>query len=136
MPGHHPPGPGIGGNGNLGSVTKRFCLICSPGSAIFEPCLGAGHGKAGAVRREMQTLPGKPGSPLNGLGGWGAWGYSTSSYVLGTLALEVALCQSASFHSTIGGKRWGEAMQGRGVRGRDDLLSQQTLSELQETKPQ
>ena len=27
-------------------------------------------------------------------------------------------------------------MQGRGVRGRDDLLSQQTLSELQETKPQ
>ena len=42
-------------------------------------------------------------------------------------------CQSASFHSTIGGKRWGEAMQGRGVRGRDGLLSQQTLSELHET---
>ena len=71
-----------------------------------------------------------------GLGAGGLGGYSTSSYVLGTLALEVALCQSASFHSTIGGKRWGEAMQGRGVRGRDDLLSQQTLSELQETKPQ
>ena len=45
-------------------------------------------------------------------------------------------CQSASIHGTIGGKRWGEAMQGRGVRGRDDLLSQQTLGELQETKPQ
>ena len=98
---------------------------------------GAGHGKAGAVGREMQTLPGKPGSPLNGLGGWGAWGYSTSSYVLGTLALEVALCQSASSSiAQSGGKRRGKAMQGRGVRVRDDLLSQQTLSELQETKPQ
>ena len=72
-----------------------------------------------------------------GLGGWGAWGLLTSSYVLGTLALEVALCQSASSSiAQSGGKRWGEAMQGRGVRGRDDLLSQQTLSELQETKPQ
>ena len=71
------------------------------------------------------------------LGAGGLGGYSTSSYVLGTLALEVALCQSASSSiAQSGGKRWGEAMQGRGVRGRDDLLSQQTLSELQETKPQ
>ena len=66
----------------------------------------------------------------------GLGGYSHHPMVVTTLALEVALCQSASVHSTIGGKRWGEAMQGRGVRGRDDLLSQQTLSELQETKPQ
>ena len=72
-----------------------------------------------------------------GLGGWGAWGLLTSSYVLGTLAVEVALCQSASSSiAQSGGKSWGEAMQGRRVRVRDDLLSQQTLGELQETKPQ
>ena len=42
-------------------------------------------------------------------------------------------CQSASIHGTIGGKRWGEAMRECGVRGRDDLLLQRTLSEFQET---
>ena len=83
------------------------------GQCHLRAMFGAGHGKAGAVRREMQTLPGKPGSPLNGLGGWGAWGYSTSSYVLGTLALEVALCQSASFPIAQSGARGG----GRRCRG-------------------
>ena len=122
----------MGGNGNLGSVTKRFCLICSPGSAIFEPCLGAGHGKAGAVRREMQTLPGKPGSPLNGA--WGLGGLGLLDIILCARHPRVrSCCQSASFHGTIGGKRWGEAMRVCGVRGRDDLLLQQTLSEFQET---
>ena len=112
MPGHYPPEPGMGGNGNLGGVTKRFCLI-SLRAGHLRAMFGAGHGKAGAVGREMQTLPGKPGSPLNGLGGWGAWGYSTSSYVLGTLALEVALCQSASFPIAQSGARGG----GRRCRG-------------------
>ena len=79
---------------------------------------GAGHGKAGAVGREMQTLPGKPGTPLNGARGLG--GLGATHIIQRTLALEV--CQSASSSiAQSGGKSWGEAMQGRGVRGRDDL---------------
>ena len=98
---------------------------------------GAGHGKAGAVGREMQTLPGKPGSPLNGawrLGGLGATHIILCARHPRVRSCVVSKCELP--HSTIGGKRGGEAMRGRGVRGRDDLLSQQTLSELQETKPQ
>ena len=98
---------------------------------------GGGTWEGGSCEERNADFAGETRISLErGLEAGGLGGYSTSSYVLGTLALEVALCQSASFHSTIGGKRWGEAMQGRGVRGRDDLLSQQTLSELQETKPQ
>ena len=66
---------------------------------------------------------------------WGLGGLGLLDIILCAWHPRVrSCCQSASFHSTIGGKRWGEAMQGRGVRGRDDLLSQ--LDELQETKPQ
>ena len=72
-----------------------------------------------------------------GLEAGGLGGYSHHPMVVTTLALEVALCQSASSSiAQSGGKSWGKAMQGRGVRVRDDLLSQQTLGELQETKPQ
>ena len=52
------PGPGIGRNGNLGSVAKRFVSFFLRAVPTSEPCLGAGHGKAVAVRRRMQTLPG------------------------------------------------------------------------------
>ena len=107
------------------------------GQCHLRAMFGAGHGKAGAVGREMQTLPGKPGSPLNGawrLGGLGATHIILCARHPRVRSCVVSKCELP--HSTIGGKRWGEAMQGRGVRGRDDLLSQQTLSELQETKPQ
>ena len=123
----------MGGNGNLGGVTKRFCLICSPcrpsSSHVWGRTWEGGERNADFAGETRNSL--ERGSEAGGLGG-----YSHHPMVVTTLVLEVALCQSASFHSTIGGKRWGEAMQGRGVRGRDDLLSQQTLSELQETKPQ
>ena len=82
---------------------------------------------AGETRNSLER-----GSEAGGLGG-----YSHHPMVVTTLALEVALCQSASSSiAQSGGKSWGKAMLGRGVRVRDDLLSQQTLGELQETKPQ
>ena len=74
----------------------------------------------------MQTLPGKPGSPLNGLGGWGAWGYSTSSYVLGTLALEDAVKMRASIARRDAG--------GMGRRKNQILGEPEKLSSLNETK--
>ena len=75
---------------------------------------GAGHGKAGAVGREMQTLPGKPGTPLNGarrLGGLGA-----THIILGTLALEV-VSKCELFHSTIGRQELGEGDAGAWSEG-------------------
>ena len=121
----------MGAWGASPSAFVSFALRAGHLRAMF----GAGHGKVG---REMQTLPGETrnslerGSEAGGLGG-----YSHHPMVVTTLALEVALCQSASSSiAQSGGKSWGKAMQGRGVRVRDDLLSQQTLGELQETKPQ
>ena len=70
---------------------------------------------------------------------WGLGGLGLLDIILCARHPRVRSCVVSKCelpHSTIGGKRWGGAMQGRGVRGRDDLLSQQTLSELQETKPQ
>ena len=106
MPGHYLPEPGMGGNGNLGGVTKRFCLI-SLRAGHLRAMFGAGHGKVG---REMQTLPGKPGTLLNGarrLGGWESSYHPTDPRVR-------MLCQSASSSiAQSGGKSWGKAMQGR-----------------------
>ena len=126
----------MGGNGNLGSVTKRFCLICSPGSAIFEPCLGQDMGRQNCGERNAD-FAGETRISLERA--WGLGGLGLLDIILCARHPRVRSCVVSKCelpHSTIGGKRWGEAMQGRGVRGRDDLLSQQTLSELQETKPQ
>ena len=49
-----------------------------------------------------------------------------------TLALEVAVKVRAST-AQLEARGWGEAMGECGVRGRDDLLLQRTLSEFQET---
>ena len=124
----------MGGNGNLGGVTKRFCLIYSPDRPSSNHVWGGtwegGERNADFAGETRNSL--ERGSEAGGLGG-----YSHHPMVVTTLALEVALCQSASSSiAQSGGKSWGKAMQGRGVRVRDDLLSQQTLGELQETKPQ
>ena len=113
MPGHHPPGPGMGGNGNLGSVTKRFCLICSPGSAIFEPCLGRDMGGRSCGERNADFAGETRISLERGLEAGGLGGYSHHPMVVTTLALEVALCQSASFPIAQSGARGG----GRRCRG-------------------
>ena len=65
---------------------------------------GAGHGKAGAVGREMQTLPGKPGSPMNGA--WRLGGLGATHIIQRTLALEV-VSKCELFHSTIGRQELG-----------------------------
>ena len=96
---------------------------------------GGGTWEGGSCEEKNADFAGKPGSPLNGARGWKGGRmirFSTSSFVFGTLALEVC-CQSAGLHCTIGGRRYGEAMRECGVRGRDDLLLQRTLSEFQET---
>ena len=67
---------------------------------------------------------------------WGLGGLGLLDIILCARHPRVGSCVVSKCelpHSTIGGKRWGEAMQGRGVRGRDDLLLQRTLSEFQET---
>ena len=55
-----PPYRGLGWEGTAtwraspSALSHFFSKQCQ----LHEPCLGAGHGKAGAVRRRMQTLPG------------------------------------------------------------------------------
>ena len=92
---------------------------------------GAGHGKMG---REMLTCRGNQELPWTEIGGLEARGLL--NIIQTTLALEVCVKVRALFHSTIGRQELGEGHAGAWVRGRDDLLSQQTLGELQETKPQ
>ena len=130
MPGHYPPEPGMGGNGNLGGVTKRFCLIYSPDRPSSNHVWGGtwegGERNADFAGETRNSL--ERGSEAGGLGGYSY--HPTDPRVR-------MLCQSASSSiAQSGGKSWGKTMQGRGVRVRDDLLSQQTLGELQETKPQ
>ena len=60
------PGPGIGRNGNLGSVAKRFCLICSPSSANFKTMFGGGTWEGGSCEEKNADSAGNRGSPLNG----------------------------------------------------------------------
>ena len=38
------PGPGLGRNGNLENVAKRFVSVFSKQCLLHVPCLGAGHG--------------------------------------------------------------------------------------------
>ena len=93
------PGPGIGRNGNLGSVAKRFCLICSPSSANFKTMFGGGTWEGGSCEEKDVDSAGKLGSPLDGAWGWKRgrmMRFSTSSYVFGTLALEDAVEVRAS----------------------------------------
>ena len=99
----------MGGNGNLGGVTMRLCLIYSPDRPSSNHVWGGtwegGERNADFAGETRIFLE-------RGLEAGGLGGYSHHPMVVTTLALEVALCQSASFHSTIGGRRWGEAMQG------------------------
>ena len=128
------PGPGIGRNGNLGSVAKRFCLICSPSSANFKTMFGGGTWEGGSCEEKNADSAGNRGSPLNGcLGEEGRADEKASPHHPVCHPRVRSCCQSASLHGTIGGKRWGETMRECGVRGRDDLLLQRTLSEFQET---
>ena len=60
------PGPGIGRNGNLESVAKRFCLICSPSSANFKTMFGGGTWEGGSCEEKNADSAGNRGSPLNG----------------------------------------------------------------------
>ena len=123
----------MGRNGSLGGVTKRFCLIYSPDRPSSNHVWGGtweggerNADFAGETRISLERA-------------WGLGGLGLLDIILCARHPCVGSCVVSKCelpHSTIGGKRWGEAMQGRGVRGRDDLLSQQTLSELQETKPQ
>ena len=116
------PGPGIGRNGNLGSVAKRFCLICSPSSANFKTMFGGGTWEGGSCEEKNADSAGNRGSPLNGcLGEEGRADEKASPHHPVCHPRVRSCCQSASLHGTIGGKRWGEAMRECGVRGRDDL---------------
>ena len=122
VPGHHPPEPGMGRNGNLGSVTKRFCLICSPGSAIFDPCLGRDMGRRELWGERCRLCRETGISFERGLGMDERTDDAILDIILCVRHPRVrSCCQSASLHGTIGGKRWGEAMRECGVRGRDDL---------------
>ena len=120
----------MGGNGNLGGVTMRLCLIYSPDRPSSNHVWGGtwegGERNADFAGETRNSL--ERGSEAGGLGGYSY--HPTDPRVR-------MLCQSASSSiAQSGGKSWGKAMQGRGVRVRDDLLSQQTLGELQETKLQ
>ena len=58
---------------------------------------GGGTWEGGSCEERNADFAGETRISLErGLEAGGLGGYSTSSYVLGTLALEVALCQSAS----------------------------------------
>ena len=94
--------PGLGRNGNLENVAKRFVSVFSKQCLLHVPCLGAGHGlKMRAVRGRMQTLPGSQDLSERGLGveERADEAISTSSRVRGTLALG-DVCQSACLHCT------------------------------------
>ena len=113
----------MGRIGNLESVTKRFCLISSPSSSIFKTMFGGGTWEGGSCEEKNADFAGDTGiSPERVLGGGGGGRMKKHLDInlFVTLALEVC-CQSAGLHSTIGGKRWGEAMREGGVRGRGDL---------------
>ena len=116
-------GPGIGRNGNLESVAKCLCLICSPSSANFKTMFGGGTWEGGSCEEKNADFAGKPGPPLNGAWRWkGGRMKQDLDIILCVRHPRVRrCCQSASLHGTIGGKRWGEAMRECGVRGRDDL---------------
>ena len=115
-------GPGMGRNGKLGSVTKRFCLICSLSSANFKTMFWGGTWEGGSCEEKNADSAGNRGSPLNGcLGEEGRADEKASPHHPVCHPRVRSCCQSASLHGTIGGKRWGEAMRECGVRGRDDL---------------
>ena len=112
----------MGRIGNLESVTKRFCLICSPSSSIFKTMFGGGTWEGGSCEEKNADSAGNRGSPLNGCLGEEGRADEKASPHHPVCHLRVrSCCQSASLHGTIGGKRWGEAMRECGVRGRDDL---------------
>ena len=116
------PEPGIGRNGILECVAKRFCLICSPSSANFKTMFGGGTWEGGSCEEKNADSAGNRGSPLNGcLGEEGRADEKASPHHPVCHPRVRSCCQSASLHGTIGGKRWGEAMRECGVRGRDDL---------------
>ena len=98
-----PPYRGLGWEGTatwraspsaLSHFFSKHCLL-------HEPCLGAGHGKAGAVRRRMQTLPGNRDLLWTGLGGGREGGWYDLDIILCAWHPRVRrCCRSACLHCT------------------------------------
>ena len=80
---------------------------------------GGGTWEGGSCEERNADFAGETRISLErGLEAGGLGGYSHHPMVVTTLALEVALCQSASSSiAQSGGKSWGEAMQGREWEG-------------------
>ena len=128
------PGPGIGRNGNLEMRRQALLSHLFSKQCQLQNHVWGGTWEGGSCEEKNADSAGNRGSPLNGcLGEEGRADEKASPHHPVCHPRVRSCCQNASLHGTIGGKRWGEAMRECGVRGRDDLLLQRTLSEFQET---
>ena len=113
----------MGGNGNLGGVAKRFVSSLLRAVPTSLTMFRGGTWEGGSREEKDTDFAGETGISFErGLGMEERADDAILDIILCVRHPRVRrCCRSASLHGTIGGKRWGEAMQECGVRGRDDL---------------